>query len=64
MGPSKIIQRGSVINTTDAYFNSKTDKAEMYSRSTVTDKNKVITGDSLSIVKKTSWLVDMETLSM
>ena len=53
VGPSRIIQKGSVINTTDAYFNSKTDKAEMYSRSTVTDKNKEITGDSLFYSKKT-----------
>ena len=52
VGPSKIIQKGSVINTTDGYFNSMTDKAEMYSRSTVTDKNKEITGDSLFYNKK------------
>ena len=52
VGPSKIIQKGSVINTTDGYFNSMTDKAEMYSRSKVTEKNKEITGDSLFYNKK------------
>ncbi|MFC2701233.1 OstA-like protein [Segatella oris] len=53
IGPSKIIQNGSVINTSDGYFDSKSDRAEMYSRSTVVDKDKEITGDSLFYNKRT-----------
>ena len=53
VGPSKIIQNGSVINTSDGYFDSKSDRAEMYSRSTVVDKDKEITGDSLFYNKRT-----------
>ena len=53
VGPSKIIQNGSVIQTTDGYFDSKSDLAEMYGRSTVTDKDKEITGDSLFYNKRT-----------
>lgn len=53
VGPSTIVQNGSIIHTSDAYFNSKTDKAEMYGRSTVTEKDKEITGDSLYYNKRT-----------
>ena len=53
IGPSKIIQNGSVINTSDGYFDSKSDRAEMYGRSTVVDKDKEITGDSLFYNKRT-----------
>lgn len=53
IGPSTIVQNGSVINTSDGYFDSKSDRAEMYGRSTVVDKDKEITGDSLFYDKRT-----------
>ncbi len=47
LGPSIIHSEGSTITTTDAYFNTHSDKAEMYGRSTVVDKQKTITADTL-----------------
>lgn len=48
VGPnSKITSKESVVNTSDAYFNTRTNKAQLYSRSTMVDKDKTITGDSL-----------------
>ena len=47
-GPSKITtDDGSVIDTQDGYFDSNSDKAQLFGRSVLTDKNKTITGDSL-----------------
>lgn len=47
LGPSLIKTKGSTITTTDAYFNTKNDKADLYGRSTVVDKAKTITADTL-----------------
>jgi len=46
-GPSIIHNQGGVVKTTDAFFNTKTDRARLYGRSTVVDKEKTITGDTL-----------------
>ena len=43
----------NVITTTDAYFNTKTDKADLYGRSTVVNKEKTITADTLFYNSKT-----------
>jgi lipopolysaccharide export system protein LptA len=52
VGPhSKITTKTSVVNTSDAYYNTKTDKAKLYGRSTLVDKQKQITGDTLLYVK-------------
>ena len=52
VGPSKIVSgNGSVVNTHDGYYNTKTDRAQLYGRSTLQDKEKSITGDSLYYVK-------------
>ena len=48
VGPSKIVSgNGGVVHTKDGYYDTKTDRAQLYGRSTVVDKNKTITGDSL-----------------
>jgi len=53
-GPSKITtDDGSVIDTQDGYFDSNSDKAQLFGRSVLTDKNKTITGDSLYYDRKT-----------
>ena len=52
-GPSKIIQKGSVIKTSNGYFNTHTDKAQLFGRSTIVNGTKTITGDSLYYNKKT-----------
>ena len=44
---SRIVNGQNVITTTDAYFNTKTDKADLYGRSTVVNKEKTITADTL-----------------
>lgn len=52
VGPNSRITSGqSVIDTQDAYYDTHTDKAQLFSRSTVVDKNRTITGDSLYYVK-------------
>lgn len=52
VGPSKIVSgNGSVVKTEDGYYNTKTDRAQLFGRSTLTDKDKSITGDSLYYVK-------------
>ena len=52
VGPSKIVSgNGSVVHTKDGYYDTKTDQAQLYGRSTMTDKEKSITGDSLYYVK-------------
>lgn len=51
VGPSKIVSGASVVHTKDGYYNTKTDKAKLYGRSTMTDKDKELTGDSLYYVK-------------
>ncbi|MBM6991738.1 MAG: hypothetical protein I3J02_00475 [Prevotella sp.] len=47
VGPSIIRSQNSTITTTDAFFNTQNDKAELYGRSTVVDKEKTITADTL-----------------
>ena len=42
-----------MVTTQDGYFNNKTDHTELFGRSTVSDKEKDITGDSLYYNKKT-----------
>jgi len=52
VGPSKIVSgNGSVVKTHDGYYDTRTDKAQLFGRSTLTDKDKSITGDSLYYVK-------------
>lgn len=46
-GPSVIHTEGNVIRTTDAYLNSATDQSRLFSRSTIVNGEKTITGDSL-----------------
>ena len=46
-GPSTINSKGTVIHTTDAYTNSNTNRSQLFSRSTIVDGDKTITGDSL-----------------
>lgn len=52
-GPTKILNNGDVIETKDGYFDTKKDKVDLFSRSTVTSKDKVITGDTLYRDKNT-----------
>ena len=47
IGPSIIRNKNSTITTTDAFFNTKKDEAEMYGRSTIVDEEKTITADTL-----------------
>ena len=51
VGPSKIVSGGSVVHTKDGYYDTKTDQAQLYGRSTLSDKDKTITGDSLYYIK-------------
>lgn len=51
VGPSKIVSGASVVHTRNGYYDTKTDRAELYGRSTMDDKDKSITGDSLYYVK-------------
>lgn len=52
VGPKTRITSGaSVVDTEDAYYDTKTDKARLYGRSTVVDRQKTITGDTLLYVK-------------
>lgn len=51
--PSRIVGQSSTITTTDAYFNTNSDRAQLYGRSTVVDKDKTITGDTLYYNSKT-----------
>ena len=47
VGPSVIIQKDSKVNSTDCWYNTKTEKSELYGRSTVYNGAKEITADSL-----------------
>ena len=47
VGPSKVISGNSVVHTKDGYYDTKTKSAQLYGRSTLSDKDKTITGDSL-----------------
>ena len=46
-GPSLIHNKDGLVKTTDAFFNTRTDRARLYGRSTVVNKEKTITGDTL-----------------
>jgi len=48
---SRITDKESTVETSDAYYNTKTDMAQLYGRSTMQDKQKTITGDSLYYTK-------------
>jgi len=47
VGPSVITQKDSKVNSTDCWYNTKTEKSELYGRSTVYNGTKEITADSL-----------------
>lgn len=46
-GPSIITNKDGKVTTTDAYFNTRSDHAQLYGRSTIVDGDKTITGDTL-----------------
>jgi len=46
-GPSVITQKNNKVNSTDCWYNTKTEKSELYGRSTVYNGEKEITADSL-----------------
>ncbi len=46
-GPSKIVNQGNVVYTTDGYYNTSTEASVLYGRSTVDNEDKTITADSL-----------------
>lgn len=46
-GPSIIRSKDGIVKTTDAFFNTRTDRARLFGRSTVVNKEKTITGDTL-----------------
>lgn len=50
---SRIVSKGTTITTSNAYFNTHTNKADLYGRSTVVDKEKTITADTLLYNSKT-----------
>lgn len=52
-GPSVITQDSTTVQTCDGYFDSKADKSRLFSRSTISDGHKDITGDSLYYDKNT-----------
>lgn len=54
-GPSIIVTETGKIETTDAYFNTKSDQAEMYGRSTVVDQQRTITADTLFYNSETGY---------
>ena len=51
--PSVITNKSGKVTTTDAYFNTHTDHAQLFGRSTIVDKEKTITGDTLYYDSKT-----------
>lgn len=52
VGPNSTIQsKDGIINTVNAYYDNKTDKARLYSRSVVEDKQKSVVADTLLYVK-------------
>lgn len=55
VGPSIIRNESSTITTTDAYFDTRTDRADLYGRSTVVDKEKTITADTLFYNSETGY---------
>ena len=51
--PSVITNKNGRITTTNAYFNTHTDHAQLFGRSTIVDRDKTITGDTLFYDSKT-----------
>lgn len=47
VGPSIIRNKDGVVTTTDAFFNTHTDRARLFGRSTIVNGDKTITGDTL-----------------
>ena len=52
-GPSIIVNKDGKVTTTDAWFNTKSDRARLFGRSTIVNKEKTITGDTLFYNSKT-----------
>lgn len=50
---SRIVSKGTTVTTLNGYFNTRTSKADLYGRSTVVDKQKTITADTLLYNSKT-----------
>lgn len=46
-GPSIVRNKDGIVTTTNGYFNTKTDRARLYGRSTIVNGDKTITGDTL-----------------
>lgn len=46
-GPSVITNKDGKVLSTDAFFNTKSDKADLYGRSTIVNQEKTIVGDTL-----------------
>ena len=46
-----VVTTDTLVHTADGYYDTKTDKAKLFGRSTLVDKDKSITGDSLYYVK-------------
>ncbi len=52
-GPSKVFSADNVIHTSDAWLNSKTDRSQLFGRSTIVNGEKSIVGDSIFHDNKT-----------
>ena len=53
--PSVITNQNGQVTTTNAYFNTQTDHAQLFGRSTIVDREKTITGDTLYYDNKTGY---------
>lgn len=51
VGPSKIISGTSIVHTSNGFYDTHKKQARLFSRSTLEDKDKIITGDSLFYIK-------------
>lgn len=52
-GQSIIVNKDGKVTTTDAWFNTRSDRARLFGRSTIVNKEKTITGDTLFYNSKT-----------
>lgn len=52
-GPSIIRNKDGIVTTTNAFFNTKSDRARLFGRSTIVNGDKTITGDTLYYNSKT-----------
>lgn len=55
VAPSVITNQNGQVTTTNAYFNTQTDHAQLFGRSTIVDREKTITGDTLYYDSKTGY---------